>query len=393
MARLAFLLALIAALALALPAGAAAAKIRKGPAGLAFYDPPQRLPGKRHGDVIWARKGTGTNSLPGAARSLLVLYRSTSLNNENVAVSGSISFPKRKPPRGGWPIVTWAHGTAGMADICAPTRQRLGSDEYTRTTRAMYSSWLKAGYAVARTDYEGLGTPGLHPFLIGRSEARSLLDIVRAARAIDARVGKRVLAAGHSQGGQAALFVPVEAPRWTRELKVAGTFAYAPPSQYRDQINLASAVKDPSPLSAYFLMAARGIEVTARNVPIAQVLSDKAKSFYPDTDTKCVDGLYKTDSAAGMAPSELFREDADLKPVADYADTLDPGKLSIRGRVAISQGTADNLVLKIFTDTLVNQYRGRRTRIEYLEHENATHSGVLIDNPREPLAFFRKALR
>ena len=48
--------------------------------------------------------------------------------------------------------------------------------------------WLKAGYAVVRTDYEGLGTPGVHPYLVGRSEGRSVLDAVRAARALDPRL-------------------------------------------------------------------------------------------------------------------------------------------------------------------------------------------------------------
>ena len=49
--------------------------------------------------------------------------------------------------------------------------------------------WLKAGYAVVRTDYEGLGTPGAHPYLIGASEGRAMLDMVRAARKLDRRLG------------------------------------------------------------------------------------------------------------------------------------------------------------------------------------------------------------
>ena len=50
---------------------------------------------------------------------------------------------------------------------------------------ALLNRWLKAGYAVVRTDYEGLGTPGDHPYLIGVSEGRSVLDMVRAARKLD----------------------------------------------------------------------------------------------------------------------------------------------------------------------------------------------------------------
>ena len=46
--------------------------------------------------------------------------------------------------------------------------------------------WVKAGYAVVRTDYQGLGTPGVHGYLIGKDEGRSVLDIVRAARKVSA---------------------------------------------------------------------------------------------------------------------------------------------------------------------------------------------------------------
>ena len=384
---------ILLALLLLVPAAPAAAKLRTGPAGAAFYDPPSKLPGKTHGDVVWVRKAGGASALPGAGRSLLVLYRSNSLSGRAVAVSGSISFPKRRAPKGGWPIVTWGHGTTGIADNCAPTRTELGSDSYTKATRAMMASWLRAGYAVARTDYEGLGTPGIHPFLIGRSEGRSMLDIVRAARRIDPRVGRRVLVAGHSQGAQAALFTTSAARKWTSELKVAGTFAWAPPSQLRDQVNAASFVKDPQPLSAFFLIGLRGIEVSTLSVPVQSMISDRAKSFYPDTETKCVDDLYKADSAGGLAPAELFREGADLKPLVDYVDTMDPAKLALRGPVAISQGTADNLVISLFTDRLIDQYRSKGVRTEYLVHEGATHSGVVIENAGEALAFFKKALR
>lgn len=391
MRRIATALSLIAALAAA--PGVATAKVRQGPAGDAFYQPPTPLPGKTHGDVIWARKDSGATALPGAARSLRVLYRSTSLANKPVAVSGSISFPRRRPPRGGWPVITWGHGTDGIADVCAPTRRAPRTDPYHRALRAMWASWLRAGYAVALTDYEGLGTPGMHPFLIGRSEGRSMVDIVRAARRIDRRVGRRVVAAGHSQGGQAALFAPAVAPKWTPELRLRGAFAYAPPAEYRDQVGLIRAVKDPSPLSAFVLLIMRGVEATTLSVPVQDLLSDRAKSFYPTTDSQCIEELYRSDSAAGMAPAELLREGANLDPLADYVETMDPANLALKVPVAISQGTSDNLVLKLFTDQLVARYRRRGIRTTYYVHEGATHSGVVVDNPREPLAFFKRVLR
>jgi hypothetical protein len=101
-----------------------------------------------------------------------------------VAVSGSVAVPTGKPPKGGWPVITWAHGTTGVADVCAPSRDFAGTPNPTGETyiNGDLSAWLAAGYAVLRTDYQGLGTPGKHPYLIGKAEGRGVLDIVQAAR-------------------------------------------------------------------------------------------------------------------------------------------------------------------------------------------------------------------
>ena len=86
-----------------------------------------------------------------------------------------------------------------------------------------------------RTDYEGLGTPGDHPYLIGVSEGRSVLDMVRAARKLDSNLGKRVVIAGHSQGGHAALWAASLQRSWTPELN-----ARAAPSRSRPRATSAT---------------------------------------------------------------------------------------------------------------------------------------------------------
>ncbi len=79
-------------------------------------------------------------------------------------------------------------------------------------------------YVVVATDYPGLGTPGPHPYLIGESEGRAVLDSVRAARAIEkAHAGKRFVVWGHSQGGHAALFAGELARRYAPELSSSGS--------------------------------------------------------------------------------------------------------------------------------------------------------------------------
>lgn len=176
----------------------AAKKPKQGPAGAAFY---AGKGGKKHGDLIWWRKETGSDALKNASSNRLVLYRSQGVG-KNVAVSGSVAVPKGRAPKGGWPVITWAHGTTGLADSCAPTV----NGDLTAYIHPLLQTWLKKGWAVVRTDYEGLGTPGsVHPYLIGKSEGQGVLDIVRAARQLDPRIGRKVVISGHSQGGQAAL--------------------------------------------------------------------------------------------------------------------------------------------------------------------------------------------
>ena len=107
--------------------------------------------------------------------------------------------------------------------------------------------WLNAGYAVVRTDYQGLGTPGVHGYLIGKDEGRSVLDIVRAARSVVGHLSNKVVIGGHSQGGHAALWAAALAKTWTPELKVAGTLAFAPASHLGEQASLISSVTTPLP--------------------------------------------------------------------------------------------------------------------------------------------------
>jgi hypothetical protein len=143
--------------------------------------------------LIWARKAGGLVPLENARYTKLVLYTSRTLQGKLVAVSGSVAVPKGRPPKRGWPVITWAHGTTGVGDSCAPSRDFQGTPTSTGEAyiNPELNAWLAAGYAVLRSDDQGLGTPGKHPYLIGKSEGRSVLDIVPAARELDPRIGKR----------------------------------------------------------------------------------------------------------------------------------------------------------------------------------------------------------
>jgi len=74
-------------------------------------------------------------------------------------------------------VIAFTHGTVGVATNCSPSLQ--GPDAL-----GVYEGLdelLAAGYVLAAIDYQGLGTPGPHPCLVGRAEGMNALDSVRAA--------------------------------------------------------------------------------------------------------------------------------------------------------------------------------------------------------------------
>jgi pimeloyl-ACP methyl ester carboxylesterase len=387
------MLGALVVLATLAPAATGATPGAIGPAGDAFYDAPAKLPGKRHGDLIWTRpRRSGFTRVPGARRNLLVLYRGTGIDGKPTAVSGAVALPKGKPPKGGFPILTWAHGTTGIADQCAPTRLPAGSGgDYAPKLRGLLGAYVKAGYAVVATDYEGLGPPASeHPYLIGRSEGRSVLDIVRAVRRIDPRLSRRVAIMGHSQGGHAVLWAAALAHRYTPELKVRGTVAFAPASHISEQAQSLDALAKPSGLSGEAALILRGLDIAQPSLGVPELLSPEASALYPLTLEECLDTLAGPDEFGGLAPADLLKQYADRTAAVKALNAEDPENLTVRTPLFVAQGTADQTVLPFFTDDLVNELRPRGTKVTYKKFEGVDHTSIPFRARKSARAFVRK---
>jgi fermentation-respiration switch protein FrsA (DUF1100 family) len=367
-------------------------KVTKGPKGLKFYKPPKELP-RRHGTLIWARKAGGLVPLANARYTKLVLYTSRTPQNRVVAVSGSVAVPKGKAPKGGWPVITWAHGTTGVADVCAPSRDFAGTPNPTGETyiNGDLSAWLAAGYAVLRTDYQGLGTPGKHAYLIGKAEGRGVLDIVQAARELDPRIGKRYLISGHSQGGHAALFAAGEARKYVPKLRLRGTVAFAPASHILEQVPLLPALTSPSSLTALATLILDGASTQSRAINVNQLLSDRVLPFYPLLQQQCLGRLAQSDELGGIPPSELVRSGADLSTVSPVLAAMNPLVRS-QAPIQIEQGDADTTVFRIFTDQLKDELIAAGNQVIYRTYPGVDHVGVVSAGEPSTLAFFRQML-
>jgi pimeloyl-ACP methyl ester carboxylesterase len=170
---------------------------------------------------------------PLGATAYRVLYRSTGLDDKPILVSGVVIVPAGDPPPGGRPIVAWAHPTSGVVPRCAPSLA-IFLFEQIQGLR----SFVRDGYVVAATDYPGLGTAEPHPYLVGTSEARAVLDSVRVAGSLPgAGGGKKFVVWGHSQGGHAALFTGLIAKTYAPELDLLGVAAAAPATDLATLMN------------------------------------------------------------------------------------------------------------------------------------------------------------
>src|SRR4051794_14289642 len=113
--------------------------------------------------------------IPDTTRSAYLLdYVTTDAFGNHALSTGTVFLPKGTAPRGGWPVISWAHGTSGLGDSCAPSRM---GPALPQRDRPYLARWMREGYAIVATDYVGLGTPGLHPYLHGQSQAHSVVDM------------------------------------------------------------------------------------------------------------------------------------------------------------------------------------------------------------------------
>jgi pimeloyl-ACP methyl ester carboxylesterase len=303
-------------------------------------------------------------------RLLRVMYHSRSIRDQDIPVTGLIAIPSTPPPADGYPVISWAHGTTGIADQCAPS---LTPGDYSQFANSL----LDAGYVVTGTDYEGLGTPGRHPYIVGDSEARGTIDIVRAARNIaDAHASTRYLVWGHSQGGHAAIFALHIADSWAPELHLVGVVAGAPPSQ----LHLVYQALQGSPFKYYLLMAAAGFNAAYgdQDAPLDKVLTPKGIDVLSEVDKGCSSNI--ANATANARASELMS--ADPATVPEWAKLLndnDPGTFAAPSKepLLIIQGGNDEQIPVVSTQLLFDQL----CKIQQVEqrwiYPGQSHAGVI----------------
>ncbi|MEU5437604.1 lipase family protein [Streptomyces sp. NPDC020719] len=244
------------------------------------------------GDVVTSAP-TEFHPLPGQwtnTRAWHITYRSTTAKGGPNVVSGTVIVPNdgRTGPR---PLVTYAVGTVGMGDSCAPS---AGFPYGTTVEATLINQIVQRGWAVAVTDYEGLGTPGDHTYTVGRAEGTAMLDAARAAQrlgipGVDADSPVGIM--GYSQGGQASSWAAELHDSYAPELKVKGTATGGVPA---DLLKVAKA-DDGGLGSGLIFMAAAGQNAAFPELNLDAYLNPAGKALVDYFRTNCV----AIDSIAG----------------------------------------------------------------------------------------------
>ena len=327
-----------------------------------FYVPPAPLPRGTHGDLIRYQRYDDA----AGRRIFRVMYLSESISGHPIAVTGLAALP---PGAGSNRVVlAWAHPTTGIADDCAPSKQALG------IMSGPLDLFLGRGWIVAATDYEGLGTPGRHPYLAGVSEGRGVLDAVRAASHLPAAgAGDRTLLWGHSQGGHAAMFAAELAARWTPERRVLGTVAGAPPSHLSELLRSL----EPGAYRGYLALAAVGLHAAYPRARLDAIFTPQALGLLPIVDRGCSDDVRH--AFADVPVTATLK--ADPSSVPAWRSVLaenEPGLVITRSPLLLIHGEQDEQIPLDTSRELFDELCAKGQVVERRTYPGQNHAGVII---------------
>ncbi|HNL51368.1 MAG TPA: prolyl oligopeptidase family serine peptidase [Actinomycetota bacterium] len=334
----------------------------------AFYDTPP-LADSRPGDLLRQEPGTGYD-LPEGASAVRILYHSLDASGDDVATSGVVLIPAGSPPEQGWPVIAWAHGTSGVARMCAPSAMK---DVYYGDEGLF--PMVQAGYAVVATDYHGLGTQGRHQYSNRTAQVNDVITSIPAARQAVPTLGDRWVVDGHSQGGVAAWGVDQvsDDPGFLGAVSVAG--AVQGPAFAR---HLATS----DGVGFYMAFMTAGIKAADEDFDPGRVLGPQMLEDYPAvTNDGCLAQAYETyaDLAAGEG---LNPEWEDVPEVQEFFDALTPTDDPLVAPLLVIAGDADQTVPIAGVEKAVQRLCAQDQPVTYRRYPGLDHDPTMEQSTR-----------
>lgn len=308
-----------------------------------FYTPPDPLPAGDPGDLIRTEPSRLVLEPSGQLGAIMatgtrIMYRSIDSRGAPMAVTGTYFEPFNPwPGAGPRPLIVYGPGTQGVGDQCAPSRQFNQGIHFApyldlafNYEQLFVATLVARGFAIVMTDYQGLGTPGVHTYVNRVAQANAMLDAGRAAMRLPGTTldphGPMALF-GYSQGGGAAAAAAELAPDYAPELRIVGAYAGAPPADLQEQIPFT----DGSVLVGVIGYALNSVMATYPEyaVPIRETLTPMGQKLVEDTATQCVAETalrfrfkrlqdFFTGDVTQVVGNPLFRKLFDAQHLGDY---------------------------------------------------------------------------
>ncbi|MDM0041232.1 lipase family protein [Variovorax sp. J22G21] len=320
-----------------LPAGPAAGDRVLSP----FYAWTGALP-SRPGAMLRMESQPPQPEITAASVQQRILYTSTDARWRSgvLPVTGTLYLPKGEQPRGGWPLVAWAHGTLGVADACAPSWTGHRPRDATYLNR-----WLEEGFAVVATDYQGLGGPGPHPYTFWEAEGRSILDSARAAiAAYPGRIANDLAITGQSQGSGSSIGASRIAAAYAPELNLRATIATGLLSSFPEaRYKAPEAVPSPSGPVRFSMLRLVGGSIPDDGPPAESLVTPQAQSMLKMARETCVDEMRGYEQQQGLNAANAFKlEPAALQTL--LVKTSDMSLVALPAPLFLGTGLADRTI-------------------------------------------------
>ena len=328
------------------------------------------------GTLVRSEPATGYAVPPGITATR-ILYHTRTANGKDALASGVVLVPYGHPPKGGWPVLAWSHGTSGVARICAPSLMK-----------SLFYNWeglyeyVLMGYAVVATDYAGLGTEGRHAYLDMLSNGTDVINSVPAARAAVAKLNEKWLVVGHSQGGLSSLGV-AELEGAIKDPNFLGTLALAGASDLQDGIDAAVSVKLPvlNGLVGFWVFGAKTVYP---ELELEDILTKKALAIY---SASVEDGCSAASGAFAALPTEemLLPGWRNNKYIKQFLARNQPGIRPTYGPLLLVGGGEDILFTESAGRKIFERLCHSGARVQRNLYSGLGHDPVVYGSLRDQL--------
>ena len=356
-----------------------------------FYTWTRALP-DRPGRMLRSEPLDKALMIEGAAGAFRILHSSIDglSGTRMIFVSGAVYLPQGQKPDKGWPVMAWCHGTRGVADQCAPSWSPRAEH-----IRLFLSRWLKNGFAVVASDYQGLGTPGPHPYLLFRPEGNSTLDGLRAALSQWPELGSEIVLVGQSQGGGAALGAAWLAPDHAPELNIAGAVATGAVADFEDR---AGAMELPTPhepdeypnaaaYEALFLLGT--MRALHPALAVEEYVTEPGYALLAVAASQCFAEVKAKAQELNLTPAKFYKRPIDhLTGAYEAASKIPDARFA--APVFIGAGLGDEAVIPARQFNNVAAMCASGTKVEAHFYPDQSHESTVNHSFEDALEFARR---